>query len=142
MATTSLVLRFRELTPGIDTIVEHERILHSEDYVWWGWWKKLSEPNRRDELDALIRSLERNKVLGAFLIDTSAERMHRATFDDVCIGSLPSTERQRVPQYYRTATDVAAWFKIKSIVMDIQYDPQIESIVGQDTLAVIQRDEL
>jgi hypothetical protein len=50
MASPAIVLRFRDTTPSIDTIVEHRALLAQRGSVGWGWWKKTFEDGRQDEL--------------------------------------------------------------------------------------------
>ena len=88
MAALRLILRFRELTLDVDTVREHSAVIDSDDFVWWGWWKKESEASRTAELEQLAVELHALREFDAWLIDTSAERMHRATISDIRIGSL------------------------------------------------------
>jgi hypothetical protein len=138
VAALRLILRFRELTPGVDTIFEHEAVLKRSGFVWWGWWKKEAEQGRDDDLAELQHEIHARRQFDAWLIDTSAERMHRATISDVRLAILSGKERKHVPRYYRDRGAVAAWFKVTSIHKDVPYDLKVESVIGQDTLAVIE----
>jgi hypothetical protein len=44
MAAPTIALRFRDTTPGIDTIAEHRELIARDGRVGWGWWKKTFEP--------------------------------------------------------------------------------------------------
>ena len=39
-----ILLRFRDLTQGVDTIATHNEIAKEKQRVLWGWWKKEAEP--------------------------------------------------------------------------------------------------
>ena len=43
MAAPLVVLRFRDTTPGTDTIAAHVELLGRHGAVWWGWWRKEYE---------------------------------------------------------------------------------------------------
>jgi hypothetical protein len=135
MEKMAIILRFRELTPGTDTIQEHAKLRAGGGYVWWGWWKKGAEPDATALLADLAQRA-RAGALAAYLIDTSAERMHQAQVADVVGGPLPQEEWRFVPEYYRGDRSVAAWFKLVSIELDREYDPQVESQIGQATIAI------
>ena len=39
-----ILLRFRDLTQGIQTIDVHNSVVAECGKVYWGWWKKEKEP--------------------------------------------------------------------------------------------------
>ena len=41
-----ILLRYRDITPSINTIDEHNKMVKEKGRVLWGWWKKGSEPAR------------------------------------------------------------------------------------------------
>ena len=140
MAAPRVILRFRELTPGIDTIAAHREILDREPYVWWGWWKKETEADPGDVLEKLQFQARSPTRLTLTLIDTSAERMHEATAVDI-LRVLPNEEQEKVPEYYRErATLVFAWFRLIDLRRDVQYDRDFEERIGQGTIAVTEND--
>jgi hypothetical protein len=137
VATYRVILRFRELTPGVDTISEHERILREEGYVWWGWWKKETETDLALNFADLSQAA-RSSGVQLTLIDTSAERMHFALADEVA-QVLPNKERERVPPYYRAqARIVFAWFRLTKIDQDVGYDAAVERLIGNRTCVVTE----
>jgi hypothetical protein len=140
MAKVRLVLRFRELTSGVDTVADHDSIVRQQGYVWWGWWKKQTEPPRTEDIRMLRNWLASLGEFDAWLIDTSAERMHRATIEQIHLGQLPEQEQSHVPEYYREAHDVEAWFKINKIQFNVPYEPSIETSIGRDTLTTFTDD--
>jgi hypothetical protein len=106
MAVVRLVLRFRELIPGVDTVDSHDSIVKEQGYVWWGWWKKQTESPRSEDIRMLRNWLASVGEVDAWLIDTSAERMHRATISEIHIGQLSEQEKLHIPQYYREANHI------------------------------------
>jgi len=135
MVQADVILRFRELTLGIDTISEHLRMQADAGYVWWGWWKKDTELHAVAHLQRVAQRTRAGGVT-ACLIDTSAERMHLASVAEIVIGPLPESEWKFVPAYYRGDSSVAAWFKFESIQADVSYDPDVEAQIGQSTIAL------
>jgi hypothetical protein len=140
VAAPRIILRFRELTPGIDTIAAHRKILARASYVWWGWWKKETEVDPGDTLQKLRLRAQSPPHLSVTLIDTSAERMYEATAVDI-LRALPDEEREKVPEYYRErAKLVFAWFRLIDLRPAMQYDRDLEERVGQGTIAVTEDD--
>jgi hypothetical protein len=138
MAAPRVILRFRELTPSIDTISEHEKIKQTFPYVWWGWWRKEIDGAPTVDLEALARQARSPERLDVFLIDTSAERLHTAKADDV-LKSLSPEELNKVPSYYRGRTGlVYAWFRLVELTKDVPYDHSIEARVGTETFAILE----
>lgn len=137
METPRIILRFRELTPDVDTIKAHLTILDRKGSVWWGWWKKEAEPSHEDELRALETNVSRRTPISAWLIDTSAERLHLAKVIEVKT-RLSSNETNNVPAYYRKNVDaIPAWFRLSKIEVDQPYRRELEAIVGQNTIAFL-----
>jgi hypothetical protein len=134
MSIPRLALRFRELTPGVDTVASHNLIIKKQGYTWWGWWKKQTEPDRTKDLRILKECIISAHRLEALLIDTSAERMHRAIIVDIHTGKLSEPEKLRVPKYYRDVADVAAWFKVTSIIADVPYEIPVENSIDPNTM--------
>src|SRR5215831_5424556 len=98
MEAPRLVLRFRELTPDVDTIQAHLAVLTRKRSVWWGWWKKEMEPSHNEEIRALEENVSRRTPIAAWLIDTSAERLHLAEVIQVKT-QLSLRETTGVPPY-------------------------------------------
>jgi hypothetical protein len=138
MATPRVILRFREVTPHIDTIQEHLAVLKAKGFVWWGWWKKKFEADRLADLARLQQAIKREGAFQAWLIDTSAERLHLATVTDIRF-RLSGSDIEAVPAYYRGAiSEIPAWFRLSEIKVDQRYRSDIEEKIGQDTLAVYE----
>ena len=137
MASPALILRFRELTPDVDTIEAHQYAIYHKRYVWWGWWKKQMEPDHDKDLELLKSTVTTSNPAVAWLIDTSAERLHRATVTAVKT-SLSVRERRYVPAYYRkSVADIPAWFRVTNIEADVPYRRDFEGVIGLDTFALL-----
>lgn len=137
MATPRVILRFRELTPDVDTIHAHLAVKKRKGSVWWGWWKKEAEPDHANELRLLGDTVTRDTPIYVWLIDTSAERLHLATVIEVK-RELPASEQEKVPRYYRDSIDrIPAWFRISNIEVDQPYRRDLEAQIGQRTLALL-----
>lgn len=78
MAPPRLILRFRELTPAVDTIRAHLEVIEKHGSVWWGWWKKETEPDHAADIRNLAQTVDNDHPVEVDLIDTSAERLHLA----------------------------------------------------------------
>jgi hypothetical protein len=135
MATPRIILRFRELTPGVDTVRAHVAVIEKFGYVWWGWWKKQTEPDHSEALRIAHNTLKHDDRIFAWLIDTSAERLHLATITAI-ESKLPNSETEKVPSYYRDAKNIPVWFRIESIEPDRPYARELEAKIGQNTLAI------
>lgn len=90
----------------------------------------------RDDLQRLRKHILDTGVTVTRLIDTSAERLHSADLSDISLEGLSLKESQRVPKYYRGRGSVPVWFKFSAINQDIEYDTEIESLIGQSTLKI------
>lgn len=130
----------------VDTIRAHIEVCLEKGSVWWGWWKKRTEPDHTEELEWLKRSVTNERPLAVWLIDTSAEKLHLATVIEVRT-RLPETDAPLVPQYYRNSIgEIPGWFRLSKIETDAPYDPKLERAIGQSTFRLdlpvpgIQRD--
>lgn len=110
----TLILRFRDVTAD-DPIRQHRTLISDSGYVWWGWWKKESEPSRIRELEQLAeRARSGGVTIGLF--DRSTQMYFAANVVDCVWADHPilSPEPRRTPTYYAEER-VAAWFRITSI---------------------------
>ncbi len=112
MVDTAL-LRFRDHEQGVDTIEEHQKIIRDVGHVWWGWWKKQSEPDRGQEIAELhYRAQQSPLVVGLF--DRSTNRYF---FSKVAafVQTNSAPEMRSTPSYYATSRNVGTWLKLLSI---------------------------
>lgn len=131
MDAPAIALRFRDTTPGIDTIAAHREILGHKGLVWWGWWKKAFEDENRSLLSDLFL---KETPIDILIIDRSTKRMFTAK----CRSWTPdkaAIDRELVPLYYRNhVDDVFGWFLLESIDK-AEFDPRVAQQFGDNTLA-------
>jgi len=112
----SVVLRFRDATED-RTVESHKRILTESPahYVWWGWWKKDSEPDQHAALEE-IRSRAREAGIPIGLFDRSTRSFFVANACDCVFSNEPinSPDPRYTPSYY-SSENVPAWFKLTYI---------------------------
>jgi predicted phosphodiesterase len=128
MAAPSIALRFRDTTPGIDTIEEHRKLIDRFHQVGWGWWKKTFEDVDQQAIASTIAKAGGAEIL---LIDTSTQR----AFACRCSGLLPSNKAdpKLVPEYYREhLAEIAGVFILQSIV-NAEFDAALAARVGEQT---------
>ncbi|WP_312891324.1 metallophosphoesterase family protein [Mesorhizobium silamurunense] len=128
MATPVIALRFRDTTPGIDTIQSHREIISTKGFVWWGWWKKTFEDEHLDALDTM------NGPTIAYIVDRSTRRMFTATVEVWRRGLLDGDELAAVPDYYVDERDrIFGWFKLTEI-QACEYLDEVANRFGDHTL--------
>ncbi len=128
MATPAIALRFRDTTPGIDTIQAHLNIIADAGFVWWGWWKKAFEDEHLDALSQI------QGPTSAYIVDRSTRRMYVATVESWRQGSLAEGELAAVPSYYTHEHDrIFGWFKL-SALEKCNYEDDIANKFGDHTL--------
>lgn len=114
-----LLLRFRD-TNNLDTISEHQKIIDSFGYTWWGWWKKDSEPERYNLMIELKDKLENTRF---FLFDRSSERFFFISVSEIAFKKnekIPTPEAEKTPNYY-SSENLRLWLKLdrfQSIPLD------------------------
>lgn len=105
-----IALRFRDTDSRVDTITEHQAILKNKGRVWWGWWRKDSEPDIADQLALLAAT-----SISLYLADPSTSRLFKCKCSSIK-RTLPKTHMPLVPRYYRNEKSrVTAWFLFTSI---------------------------
>ncbi|AYM60602.1 metallophosphoesterase family protein [Agrobacterium fabrum] len=128
MAAPTIALRFRDTTPGIDTIRAHLDIIAENGFVWWGWWKKAFED---EHLDALQNIHSPSSV---YIVDRSTRRMYIASVEMWTRGALADSELAAVPPYYAQARDrIFGWFKLFTLEQ-CDYADEIANKFGDNTL--------
>lgn len=130
----SLLLRFRDLDPDLNTIEEHSKVAAEKGAVLWGWWKKPLEPMPDPGLTILKQELEeRVRELGAegvsevthqmpwiYFINSADRTLYRARLLRVHYkpgGGLikaPIEAEARPPAYY-AERELPAWFEVTEI---------------------------
>jgi calcineurin-like phosphoesterase family protein len=114
----SIVLRFRDFPDlAADTVKEHRALIGTYGHVWWGWWRKATEPDRGEELRNFSKRLAAEPT-SIGLVDISTRRYFLAEVTH-CVASsgeegIHSPEPEATPQYYADRA-VAAWFRCTQI---------------------------
>jgi hypothetical protein len=111
--TDTVVLRFRDHEEKVDTIEEHKKVIREVDHVWWGWWKKESEPDRSQEI-AELHYRAQQAPLTAGLFDRSTNRHFFAKVAAFVLTN-GAPEARSTPQYYATNKSIGTWLKLLSI---------------------------
>ena len=114
-----VLLRFRELTEGIETISAHNEIVKEHGNVLWGWWKKPPELTPDPALTMLAKTV--NKKQGdrlIFLVNSADGTLYEAPLVEIYYEpggpELHCPEPKKCPQYYRKKT-LPAWFRVGKI---------------------------
>lgn len=109
----TVLLRFRDHEEEVDTIDEHLKIIGSAGYVWWGWWKKESEPDRTKEI-AELHHRAQDKPLTVGLFDRSTNR-YFFSLVDALVQVRGAPEIERTPKYYGANKNIETWLRMRSI---------------------------
>ncbi|HEV7377903.1 MAG TPA: metallophosphoesterase [Pyrinomonadaceae bacterium] len=134
MDAPRLALRFREITPHVDTIYEHRKILEGSGAVWWGWWRKDFEPEHKTFLARLVREGEGH----ALLLDRNTRRCFSAHYLRIAGSNAAGVNEERVPPYYRGEMhNVSGWFLLDRIDQ-IEFQEDIAARFGQSTLLKLE----
>lgn len=125
MAAPVIALRFRDTTPGIDTIEEHCSLIGSRGAVWWGWWRKETE-------DVTAADAPQGKCT-LILLDRSTRRMFEAECERFSArGSEINPEE--VPEYYRLLVgNIEGFFRI-TFIKEVEYDQALGQSLGERTM--------
>lgn len=111
-----LLLRFRDLTPGVKTVITHNEIANLKGKVLWGWWKKPLELMPDPGLTVLASDLRPDSKV--FLVDSATARIYRADLLKIHFSpggkEQPPPDPDLCPEYYRTK-HLPAWFEIGKI---------------------------
>jgi 3',5'-cyclic AMP phosphodiesterase CpdA len=109
------VLRFRD--PDEDEpIRNHRQLISASGSVWWGWWKKLSEPHRRREIEELQEKARKGE-LEVGLYDYSTASFFIANMIDCVVtnGERILTPDARYTPVYASKKTCPAWFRFSAI---------------------------
>ncbi|WP_162238630.1 metallophosphoesterase [Methylobacterium sp. Leaf102] len=128
MATPAIALRFRDTTPGVDTIIEHRAVLARNGLVGWGWWKKTFEA---DQCDGIIQLLADSGKIEIIIVDRTTER----AFCCSCIAfNKPSeADANTVPAYYKDHLHLTAGVFALLSIDDIAFDAALGDLIGDET---------
>lgn len=114
-----LLLRYRDITPSINTIEEHNKVVKEKGKVLWGWWKKGSEQMPDPYLFELAEEMERNSSISkVFIIDSGTNELYEAElykihYDLGGAKDFPAN-MDLCPAYY-SEERLPAWFELGEI---------------------------
>lgn len=124
--TISVLFRYRDLVAH--TLDEHRAVIaqSAEKKVWWGWWKRPSEPSHSKTWEELRAATEQGQKVAVGLYDSGTNQVHIAWIDQVKLPvqdefgeysqvPLSQEELKLVPAYYRTSPFSRAWMRIVKI---------------------------
>ncbi|MET4390098.1 putative MPP superfamily phosphohydrolase [Bradyrhizobium sp. F1.4.3] len=109
------VLRFRDIE-GDDTVQKHRQLISASGSVWWGWWKKLAEPDRWREIEEL-QDKARKEALSVGLFDYSTPSFFVANMVDCVVTKgerVLSPDARQTPSY-ASEKRCPAWFRFAAI---------------------------
>ena len=73
-----ILLRFRDLTQGIQTIDVHNSVVAECGKVYWGWWKKEKEPFPDPILSELANMVREMNDVYVFFINSDTKQYYKA----------------------------------------------------------------
>ncbi|MET3982002.1 putative MPP superfamily phosphohydrolase [Mucilaginibacter sp. UYP25] len=108
-----ILLRYRD-TSDLDTIAEHQKLITKSGHVWWGWWKKESEPDRTE----IIRKIAAAPAHYSFYIfDRSTTKFFKAhiiELSDGTVSRISTPEKDHTPTYYQDE-QLPLWLKLTKL---------------------------
>ncbi len=108
----SIILRFRD-SDKYDTVKEHLSIIKQEGSSWWGWWKKDSEP---DQYELLNASKSKPNEFNFYIFDRSKDKFYKCEVLDIVNSksAIETPDKNLTPNYYNNYK-LKAWFNISNI---------------------------
>lgn len=119
----TILLRFRNLTQGVDTIKEHNKIVEQKDAkeeergrVLWGWWKKEKEPLPNPTLSDLQKEIDNGRSATIYIVNSDTGMFYKAPLYKIYYtgDKIFAPASEMCPEYYRE-TKQYAWFEIGHI---------------------------
>lgn len=114
-----ILLRYRDITPSINTIDEHNKVVKEKGRVLWGWWKKGSEQMPDPYLFEISEEMKRNSSISkVFIINSETYELYESTlykihYDLGGAKDFPNNI-ELCPEYYSTE-HLPAWFELGEI---------------------------
>ena len=127
-----ILLRFRELTQGIQTIEEHNKIARKEGHVLWGWWKKNNEPSPDPSLEELALDLMDRKNAFVYFVNADTEQYYKSQLSTIYYTpgqTTPCPNKSLCPDYYEER-ELVAWFCV-GIITEISKDDLHEYVLSR-----------
>jgi predicted phosphodiesterase len=113
----TVLLRFRDLTEGVHTVDEHNKIVDQHGRVLWGWWKKPAETMPDPGLTIVSKDLKEGEKRVLF-VDSGDESLFTAPLLRIHYEPggklLPPPNTEHCPDYYERK-ELPAWFEVGRI---------------------------
>lgn len=133
MATFRLILRFGEFNPNVDTVRAHNEVITTKGYVLWGWWRKIHEPDRSEDVARLAQDVP----FQVYLLDRRSQRLFTALISQVIVDEK-SIDSVHVPTYYQEEIPrIQVWFRIDKPIDQTSYDCDLASRTGEPTFMLV-----
>jgi hypothetical protein len=130
MGTPRVALRFRDLNvPEGDTIRLHRQILASQKAVYWGWWRKKSEPSH----ERLLKRLTNEVPLEVVLVDVARAKQFLASVVEIRKRVSPK-KINLIPAYYRASRPGIPWWLVLDAIREVPFDSKLAAAFGDRTL--------
>lgn len=114
-----LLLRYRDITPSINSIDEHNSIVKKNGKVLWGWWKKGSEQMPDPYLYELAEKMNKNSSISkVFIVNSGTYELYEAVLYKIYYNMGGAKDfppnMELCPKYY-AEEKLAAWFELGEI---------------------------
>lgn len=113
----TFILRFRDISKGVNTIQEHQKIIIKNGSVWWGWWKKHDEESNEEYLKSISVDLKKEKILSIGLFNRSTDEYFEANLCNMEFDfseQIYTPSQELTPEYYNSQS-LFCWFKLSHI---------------------------
>lgn len=119
-----LLLRYRDITPSINTIEEHNKIVEAQGKVLWGWWKKGSEQMPDPYLYDMAKEIKDNSLNSkVYIINSGTNELYEARLFNIYyeLGGKEQKpyDKDLCPAYY-SSEELPAWFELGKIEKILQ----------------------
>jgi len=106
MKNETLLIRFSDYLPQINTIKEHQKIIQKHKKVYWGWWQKYFE--------TLPKNI--NTPVNVWIVDRWGKNYYKARMKNIFINKnkTASPDKLLTPSYYSDEC-FKVWFEFSSI---------------------------
>jgi hypothetical protein len=108
-------------------------VIATKGYVLWGWWRKIHEPDRSEDVAKLAHQVP----FHTYLLDRRSQRLFAAPVSQVIVDA-ESLDPAHVPTYYQEEIPrIQVWFRIDKPIHQISYDRDLASRTGEPTFMLM-----